>query len=33
VARSITVAIGSTWSPADCDDVATAVHKVAGALL
>jgi 8-amino-3,8-dideoxy-alpha-D-manno-octulosonate transaminase len=33
VARSITVAIGATWSPDDCADVATAVHKVAGALL
>jgi 8-amino-3,8-dideoxy-alpha-D-manno-octulosonate transaminase len=33
VARSITVAIGPAWQPRDCDDVATAVRKVAGALL
>jgi 8-amino-3,8-dideoxy-alpha-D-manno-octulosonate transaminase len=33
VARSVTVAIGPSWSPADCEDVATAIGKVAGALL
>jgi 8-amino-3,8-dideoxy-alpha-D-manno-octulosonate transaminase len=33
VARSITVAIGPSWSAGDCDDVAYAVTKVAHALL
>jgi hypothetical protein len=33
VARSITVAIGPAWAPSDCDDVATAMTKVAAALL
>jgi dTDP-4-amino-4,6-dideoxygalactose transaminase len=33
VARSITIAIGPSWSAGDCDDVAHAVTKVANALL
>ncbi|MDQ1519561.1 MAG: hypothetical protein QOI55_634 [Actinomycetota bacterium] len=33
VSRSITVAIGPSWDPRDCDDVARAVRKVADALL
>ncbi|HVB27736.1 MAG TPA: hypothetical protein VNE21_07485, partial [Mycobacteriales bacterium] len=32
-ARSIAVAIGADYSGSDVDDVATAVHKVADALL
>jgi 8-amino-3,8-dideoxy-alpha-D-manno-octulosonate transaminase len=31
VARSVTVAIGPAWQPADCDGVARAVRKVAAA--
>jgi len=29
VARSLTVPVGPRWTPADCADVAEAVHKVA----
>ena len=33
VARSITVGVGYAFSQEDCDDVATAIHKVAAVLL
>jgi 8-amino-3,8-dideoxy-alpha-D-manno-octulosonate transaminase len=33
VARSVTVAIGPAWEPADCDHVARAVREVAAALV
>jgi 8-amino-3,8-dideoxy-alpha-D-manno-octulosonate transaminase len=33
VSRSVTVAIGPSWEPRDCDDVSRAVLKVADALL
>lgn len=33
VARSFTVGVGAAYSPSDCEDVATAVAKVAAALL
>jgi 8-amino-3,8-dideoxy-alpha-D-manno-octulosonate transaminase len=33
VARNVTVGVGARFSPADCDDVATAVEKVATALI
>ena len=31
--RSLTVAIGPSWTEADCDDAATAIAKVAHSVL